>query len=382
MIEIIIVDDEMLSRIGIQSLLDGVRDIHVAQTFDNAREALTYLERKPADILLTDLEMTGMHGMDLIREVKKRYEEMGILILSCHNDFSYAREALMLDADGYLLKHELNTELLEEEIRKIYHKKAKKRLGDGPAPNPGVAAHNPDLLYRVGVLRFWREPAPEGRRAESEMDRTMAVHFLDELLSRYDIGTLFAPSKGDMFIVFQMKQSLPQSERQNYLTAAAARLKTDIERVMSFKIVLGISREFADTKEIPVMYREASRAADDFFRSPGSYLFFYQEKPADEIERAMDYIEERLEQNLTLAEIAGNSNMSVPNFCKKFKARTGKTLVQYVNERKVESVKGYLCDNTLSLSEIAEKTGFSNENYMVRVFKKVTGMTVTDYRRQ
>ena len=111
-------------------------------------------------------------------------------------------------------------------------------------------------------------------------------------------------------------------------------------------------------------------------------MFFYQEKPADEIERAMDYIEEHPEQNLTLAEIAGNSNMSVPNFCKKFKARTGKTLVQYVNERKVESVKEYLCDNTLSLSEIAEKTGFSNENYMVRVFKKVTGMTVTDYRRQ
>ena len=43
MIEIIIVDDEMLSRIGIQTLLDGVRDIHVAQTFDNAREALAYL---------------------------------------------------------------------------------------------------------------------------------------------------------------------------------------------------------------------------------------------------------------------------------------------------------------------------------------------------
>ena len=251
----------MLSRIGIQTLLDGVRDIHVAQTFDNAREALAYLERKPADILLTDLEMTGMHGMDLIREVKKRYEEMGILILSCHNDFSYAREALMLDADGYLLKHELNTELLEEEIRKIYHKKAKNRLGDGLAPNPGAAAHNPDLLYRVGVLRFWREPAPEGKKAESEMDKTMAVHFLDELLSRYDMGTLFAPSKGDMFIVFQTKQSLPQSERQNYLTAAAARLKTDIERIMSLKIVLGISREFSDTKEIPVMYREDYRAA-------------------------------------------------------------------------------------------------------------------------
>lgn len=382
MIEIIIVDDEMLSRIGIQTLLDGVKDIHVAQTFDNAQEALLYLEGNPADILLTDLEMAGMHGMDLIREVKKRYEDMGILILSCHNDFSYAREALMLDADGYLLKHELNTELLEEEIRKIYNKKEKSRFSSRDVSNPRAASHNSDLIYRVGVLRFWREPAPVGKKAESEMDKTMAIHFLDELLARYDMGTLFAPSNGDMFIVFQMKQGLPQSERQNYLTAAAARLKTDIERIMSLKIILGISQEFTDTKEIPVMYREASWAADRFFPSSGSYLFFYQEKPADEIEQAMDYIEKHLEQNLTLIEIAGNSNMSVPNFCKKFKARTGKTLVQYVNERKVESVKRQLRCNTLSLSEIAERTGFSNENYMVRVFKKVTGMTITDYRRQ
>lgn len=344
MIEIVIVDDEMLSRIGIQTLLDGVKDIHVAQTFDNAQEALSYLEDEPADILLTDLEMSGMHGMDLIREVKANNEDMGILILSCHNDFSYAREALMLDADGYLLKHELNTQLLEKEIKKIYHKKEKKRFGDGHVTNPGVAAHNPGLIYRVGVLRFWREAAPEGKKPENEMDRTMAVHFLDELLSRYDMGTLFAPSKGDMFIVFQMKQSLSREERQNFLTAAAARLKTDIERIMSQRILLGVSREFSDTKEIPVMYREASLAADRFFQSPAGYLFFYQEKPADEIEQAIDYIEKHLEQSLPLADIAGNSNMSVPNFCKKFKARTGKTLVQYVNERKVESVKKQLKD--------------------------------------
>ncbi len=55
--------------------------------------------------------------------------------------------------------------------------------------------------------------------------------------------------------------------------------------------------------------------------------------------------------------------------------------MQYVNERKVEMVKEKLLDRSLSLAEIAEQTGFSNENYMVRVFKKVTGSTITDYRK-
>ncbi|MDE7185997.1 MAG: response regulator, partial [Lachnospiraceae bacterium] len=131
MTEIVIVDDEMLSRIGIQTLLDGAKDIHVRETFDDAQDALDYLKENPVDILLTDLEMTGMQGMDLIREVKSRYKNMGILILSCHNDFHYAREALEIGADGYLLKHELNTERLCCEIRKIYEKKSKSRFLNG-----------------------------------------------------------------------------------------------------------------------------------------------------------------------------------------------------------------------------------------------------------
>ncbi len=381
MVEIIIVDDEMLSRIGIQTLLDGAKDIHVGHTFDNAEEALSYLKENPADILLTDLEMTGMQGLDLIREVKKRYGDMGVLILSCHNDFNYAREALALDADGYLLKHELDTELLTTEIRKIFNKKSKSRFWGGSVTHPGDSGSNLNLIYQVGVLRFWRDSENDGN-GENGMDKTMAIHFLEELLSRYGAGTVFAPTKGDIFIVFQMEQDLSQSVRQNSITMFAARLKADIERIMSQKIILGISREFMKTEEIPAMYKEASQAADSFSYSHGSYLFFYQEKLPDEIDKAMDYIEEHLEQSLALTEIAENSNMSVPNFCRKFKAKTGKTLVQYVNERKVECVKKKLLENNLSLAEIAEQTGFSNENYMVRVFKKVTGMTITDYRRK
>ncbi len=373
MIEVVIVDDEMLSRIGIQTLLDGARDVHIRQTFEDASEALSYLKGNPVDILLTDLEMTGMQGMDLIREVKAQHAGMGILILSCHNDFNYAREALEVGADGYLLKHELNGERLSGEIRKIYEKKSRSRFQDESIQRRAPREERESLIYRIGVIRFCQE--------ENGLDRKMAAHFLEELLSGYGAGTLFAPAAGDMFIVFQADQGLADCERQENFAAVAACLKEDTERIMSQQIILGVSREFERTEEIPERYKEASRAADGAASSPEKYLFFYHEEPFDELKAAMDFIRDHLEEGLSLAEIAKDSNMSVPSFCKKFKARTGKTLVQYVNEQKVEMVKTRLSDRSLSLAEIAEQTGFSNENYMVRVFKKVTGSTITDYRK-
>ena len=74
--------------------------------------------------------------------------------------------------------------------------------------------------------------------------------------------------------------------------------------------------------------------------------------------------------------------MSAPSFCKKFKERTGKTLVQYLNTRRIEKAKGLMKNRKYSLWDISEMTGFSNANYMIRVFKKITGQTVSEYRRQ
>lgn len=73
--------------------------------------------------------------------------------------------------------------------------------------------------------------------------------------------------------------------------------------------------------------------------------------------------------------------MSIPTFTKKFKDRTGMTLVQYLNEKRIMRAKVLLMNKNLSLEQIAEETGFSNANYLVRVFKKVTGSTISDYRR-
>ena len=94
------------------------------------------------------------------------------------------------------------------------------------------------------------------------------------------------------------------------------------------------------------------------------------------------FIDEKLSEDLSLEDMADFNQQSVSAFSKKFKEKTKMTPVQYLNVRRVEKVKECLKKREYTLGEIAELTGFSSENYMVRVFKKVTGKTITSYRRE
>jgi len=101
----------------------------------------------------------------------------------------------------------------------------------------------------------------------------------------------------------------------------------------------------------------------------------------DNFNVVLQFINEHIQEEISLTEVANLNCMSITHFCKKFKERTGMTLIGYVNQKKVEQIKYYLKADLYSLEQIAEMVGFKNVNYMIRLFKKVTGVTVREYRR-
>ena len=88
MIRTIIVDDEILSRIGLQSFLDGKEDIVVSGIFGEVQEAFRFLEENMVDVVLTDIEMSEINGLEFIRQIRQRHLAKGVIIVSCHDDFS------------------------------------------------------------------------------------------------------------------------------------------------------------------------------------------------------------------------------------------------------------------------------------------------------
>lgn len=92
------------------------------------------------------------------------------------------------------------------------------------------------------------------------------------------------------------------------------------------------------------------------------------------------YIDEHYEENLTVSEISRHIGVSLSYLSRVFKASTGNTIINYINEKKIEKAKDYLANTDMKIYEIADKLGFENTTYFSYFFKKYTGMSPKDYK--
>lgn len=98
------------------------------------------------------------------------------------------------------------------------------------------------------------------------------------------------------------------------------------------------------------------------------------------VNRAINYIENNYQQKISLEDVANNLNLSKHYLCNIFKKEVGKTMSLYINNLRIEQAKKMLLKPDNKIKEIFEKVGFSNQQYFSKVFKKITGMTVMEYR--
>jgi len=105
-IKILIADDHQLFADGIKSLLQASKDIEVLYMATNGQEALTIIENNPnaVDLILTDVSMPLLSGIDLCKAIKNKFPKVKVLIISMFNNATVVKESVLAEADGYLLK--------------------------------------------------------------------------------------------------------------------------------------------------------------------------------------------------------------------------------------------------------------------------------------
>ncbi len=127
MYSIMIVEDEYLVRQGIASLVDYEQfGMQVIAQAENGREAWQKFQENPADILLTDINMPQMNGLELAKLVRDQVPTCHIVFLTGYDDFDYAWTAIKLGADDYLLKP-FSKDDVEEMLAKVQTKLDKER---------------------------------------------------------------------------------------------------------------------------------------------------------------------------------------------------------------------------------------------------------------
>ncbi|SCY37092.1 response regulator transcription factor [Alkaliphilus peptidifermentans] len=132
--------------------------------------------------------------------------------------------------------------------------------------------------------------------------------------------------------------------------------------------------EFEEITELKISYI-------DFLKNTVMKLDEYRKKEMNGlIAKAVQYIEKNYKENISLDDVAKEINMSYHYFSKFFKDSTGKNFVDYLTELRIEKSKKILKDTSINIKEICFEVGYSDPNYFSKIFKKITGMTPTDYR--
>lgn len=104
MINVVLADDHVLVRDGIKALLEDQDGIAVIDEASNGKEALEVISRNKPHVLIVDIRMPEMNGIEVVREMSKSYQDVKTLVLSMHDSEEYVVQAIQAGADGYLLK--------------------------------------------------------------------------------------------------------------------------------------------------------------------------------------------------------------------------------------------------------------------------------------
>ena len=119
--KVLIVDDEAIVRIGLKSIINWAEEgFDCVLEAGNGVEALLLVQKEAPDLIITDIKMPEMNGLELIEALKENQNGASIIVLSSYDDFEFVRQAMKLGATDYILKLQMTEASLSETIRRSF----------------------------------------------------------------------------------------------------------------------------------------------------------------------------------------------------------------------------------------------------------------------
>jgi DNA-binding NarL/FixJ family response regulator len=116
--DILLADDHVLLRQGLKRIIEEADDLKVVGEAGDGLEALSFMKKIPVQMVILDISMPNLRGLEAIREIKVIQPRVKILVLTMHKDKGYMAQAIAVGAEGYLLKEDADLELFSA-IRRI-----------------------------------------------------------------------------------------------------------------------------------------------------------------------------------------------------------------------------------------------------------------------
>jgi two-component system, response regulator YesN len=396
--KILIADDEPMIREGLrEAVLMALPGAVIAAEAEDGEEALALARSERPDILLVDIRMPFLSGLQLVERLAGLELDCKVIVVSGHDEFEYARQALTLGVFDYLLKPveqealagalgrataallarrerlesmrrsraelERNKPLLRQLLlREIAEGRADAAEAEDRLELLGVAVPNPACVTLVvpGIS----SPAG-GARERMEASISLAA-LVDEVLGPYGPAASFGDGS-DGVIAICRPGAGPEWADVPAEIAARAERRLGVPVSVAQRIVPGGAGRLASA--LPDLLEELREESGG--RSDALAL------------RARSWIERSyMRPELTLEEAAAEVGASPSHLSRVMKRETGKSFVEYLAAYRVARAMAMMADPGMKMLEVAESSGFASQHYFSRVFKRVAGISPSEYRAE
>lgn len=357
MIRVMIVDDDKLVRKGLMSAMPWREfDMEVVGEASNGEKALEFLAVNGVDLLLTDLAMPVMSGIELLKVVRKQYPSMYTVVLTFHQDFEYIQEALRLGAIDYIAKVQLEKERFEEVLGRIH-----KRILEDAKPVQPVSEDFYAADHRPQADSVDQQVT--GRDADHVKDMWAGLEWIhhEELFAaqlRQLKELRLPPTK-----LFGQLYALSDKWNHYVLTLGATAIK--------------MPDAFDSWQEVEAWLTEIRDLIRKAMEKPA-----YSQEVVDSVMKAVHIMKGELQEPITSAMIAKRVNMSRSYFSQCFKDIVGANFSEYLRNHRIEKAKEYLLYSNKTILWIAEQVGYMDEKYFSRTFRELTGCLPSEFRSQ
>lgn len=389
MYNILIVDDEPIVKIALRSILPWEEyGFFICGTAGNGLEALSLVEKQHPDVIITDLKMPEMDGLELIRTLKEKNYPGEILVLSNYEDFDSVRSALLLGAADYLLKIKIQADTLLACLNKTTEKLQKKAGEKSPVPEEIISENRNRLL-----LSFFQRDSSltsfirENRETElGFMEKSCAICYVtfEKFLSN-DAFSISANLLRDMildavqgvlqpYILVLNDYSALVVFSQKELTISQIKVEQLVKKLYNrFTMYQSFAPDMPYQENLK-NYEEARKIYQSFHQNEGHYK--------NDVAKTITYIEENYMHRLTLASISANVNLSSSYLCRVFKSEVGTSITSYLNNLRIRKAATLIKEQDLSLKEISAMVGIDDQLYFSRLFKKCMGISPSEYGKK
>ena len=389
MYSILIIDDEPIVKIALRSILPWEEHgFSICGTASNGLEALPLINQHHPDVIITDLKMPGMDGLELIRILKEQGYPGEILVLSNYEDFDSVRSALLLGAADYLLKIKIQPDTLLSCLNKTVEK-LKDRRPELFSETPQTKTENTgDLLLEffqgdtsLGDFLLEHKDARLGF-----MENSCAVCYVtfEKFLSNeaFSIsGNLLRDMILDAVQGFLQPYILVLSDYSALVVFSQAELsgsEIKVEQLVK-KLYNRFTMYQSFAPDMPYQealenYEEARSVFREFSSNEGHYK--------TDVAKTLEYMEKNYMYRLTLSSISANVNLSSSYLCRIFKSEVGTSITNYLNNLRIRKAATLIKENTLSMKEISSMVGIDDQLYFSRLFKKCMGISPSEYGKK